>query len=580
MLYESFYSSDIYVNEGLGVYAGFVCHENSFCDCMPIWNEKKTVALLFFGENFSDLELFDELKAKHHKFDSSNAGYIVHMYEEKGLEFLRDLNGWFSGLLIDLRSSTVILFNDRFGMQRVFCYEHKDAFYFASEAKALLGAFPELRVLDVKGVTELLTCGCVLEDRTLFKNVSLLPHASAWIFGRDNRVEKSVYFTPDAWEDQPWLENAFFTERLHETLKKVLPRYFRTNQSIGISLTGGLDTRMLVANAEMPAGKYPCYTFGGMYRDCYDIVVARQVAAVCQQTHQTIPVGKEFLDEFPRYAERTVYISDGYLDVSGSSEVYANRLARDIAPVRLTGNFGGEVTRGIRQLQVMPYNQSLFDSSINQHVTFIPDTLERHKRENVLSFILFNEAPWCGNLRLSCEQSQVTMRTPYLDNDLVALMYRMPPVMRGSKETALRLISDGNAALAAVPTDRGFGGNGALSPTLRHAYREFLFKAEYAYNYGMPQWLARFDYTFKPMHFERLFLGRHKFCHYRLWYRDHLADYVKSVLLDDRTLNRPYLNRKAVEQTIEAHTRGYRNHTTEISQLLTLELIERLLIEQ
>ncbi|MDO9349669.1 MAG: hypothetical protein Q7U55_00325, partial [Deltaproteobacteria bacterium] len=84
---------------------------------------------------------------------------------------------------------------------------------------------------------------------------------------------KNFYFKPDIWENQPWLEKEFFYKILKDTFAKVLPRYFRTNQKIGISLTGGLDTRIIMANMEMAAGKYPCYTFGGMYRDCYDVKI-------------------------------------------------------------------------------------------------------------------------------------------------------------------------------------------------------------------------------------------------------------------------------------------------------------------
>ena len=52
---------------------------------------------------------------------------------------------------------------------------------------------------------------------------------------------------------------------------------------------------------------------------------------------------------------------------------------------------------------------------------------------------------------------------------------------------------------------------------------EFTFKAEYAYDYGMPQWVARIDHVLSPLHLERLFLGRHKYAHYRVWYRDVLV---------------------------------------------------------
>ena len=83
-------------------------------------------------------------------------------------------------------------------------------------------------------------------------------------------------------------------------------------------------------------------------------------------------------------------------------------------------------------------------------------------------------------------------------------------------------------ALGKIGTDRGIafrsipGVNRAL-----HWYQEFTFKAEYAYDYGMPQWLARLDHIFAPLQLEKLFLGRHKVAHFRVWYRDELSRDLK-----------------------------------------------------
>lgn len=582
MLHESFYSFGSYNNDTIGVSAGWICHQNSFCDCMPVWNEKKNLVLIYFGENFTDIDLFDKLKAKNHRFDSSNASYLIHMYEEKGINFLKDLNGWFSGLLIDLQSGEIILFNDRYGKQKIFYTESKEAFYFASEAKALLKVCPELRELDMNGLGELISCNCVLENRTIFKNIFLLPAGSSWVF-HNNDIKKEKYFIPAEWENQTWLEKEFFYDRLRETFIRILPRYFRSNQAIAISLTGGLDTRMLMSNADMPAGKYPCYTFASMYRDCNDAKIARKVASAMEQTHTDILVDQNYLTNFSNYAAKTIYITDGYLDVAGSPEVYVNKLARDIAPIRMTGNLGSEVLRNCRFLYPGLPDHQAFNPDFFVNIQGTPDKLTKLNKafSNPLTFTLSVEIPWLEANRMVCEQSQITLRSPYLDNDLVALMYRAPIGVRDNKELSLRLIEDGNTALRAIPTDRGYGGNFTFPlSNLLHLYHEFFFKAEYAYNYGMPQWLARMDYPFKYMHFEKLFLGRHKFYHFRLWYRDELAEYVKSILLDHRTLSRPYLNKKFIEHIVESHTRGYRNYTIEITQLLTIELIQRLLIER
>jgi asparagine synthase (glutamine-hydrolysing) len=95
----------------------------------------------------------------------------------------------------------------------------------------------------------------------------------------------------------------------------------------------------------------------------------------------------------------------------------------------------------------------------------------------------------------------------------------------------------------------------------------------------MPPALVRLDALVRPLRLERLFLGRHKFYHFRIWYRDVLAGYVRERLLDRRALTRPYLDPTRVETVVRRHIAGSGNATTEIHRLLTLELVHRLLID-
>jgi asparagine synthase (glutamine-hydrolysing) len=95
----------------------------------------------------------------------------------------------------------------------------------------------------------------------------------------------------------------------------------------------------------------------------------------------------------------------------------------------------------------------------------------------------------------------------------------------------------------------------------------------------MPQSVARADHVLSGLHLERLFLGRHKFYHYRVWYRDALRNYVREMLLDSKTLSRPYLNRGILENVVNGHLKGDRNYTSAIHKMLTLELVHRLFID-
>jgi asparagine synthase (glutamine-hydrolysing) len=95
----------------------------------------------------------------------------------------------------------------------------------------------------------------------------------------------------------------------------------------------------------------------------------------------------------------------------------------------------------------------------------------------------------------------------------------------------------------------------------------------------MPQWIAQVDHLFAALHLERIWLGRHKIFHFRVWYRDQLANYVREMLLDSRSLSRAYLNPAAVRTIVSGHLKGNRNYTVEIHRLLTLELVHRLFLE-
>jgi len=95
----------------------------------------------------------------------------------------------------------------------------------------------------------------------------------------------------------------------------------------------------------------------------------------------------------------------------------------------------------------------------------------------------------------------------------------------------------------------------------------------------MPQWLARIDRTLSPLRLERLFLGRHRMFHFRVWYRDSLAQYVRGMLLDARAASRPHVERGALEKTVKDHVTGRANNTREIHKLLTLEIVHRLFVD-
>jgi asparagine synthase (glutamine-hydrolysing) len=577
--HEEFYVAGVWIDETLGVYAGWAERSGSFSDGVPIADELRRIHLLFSGEEFAEPGIFQRLRGAGHDIGAGRASYLVHLYEEDP-KFPKSLNGRFHGLVADQVHGTATLFNDRYGMHRLYYHESEEAFYFAAEAKAILAVRPELRKTDPRGVGEFLACGCVLENRTLFQGIRVLPAGSAWVF-RDGTLERRhAYFEPQEWEQQSELAPEAYYQKIREVFSQNLPRYFDGNEAIGMSLTGGLDSRMILAWHKATPGSLPFYSFGGMFRDSQDVVLARRLASAFKQPFQLIPVAQDFLSHFSRYAERTVYLTDGCVDVSHSPDLYVNERAREIAPVRMTGNYGGEVLRRVRAFKPVEPAAGLFSQDFLAQIQTAAKTYYAQLDIHPLSFAVFRQAPWHHYGLLSLEETQVSLRSPFLDNDFVQTVFRAPESAVTNNDVCLRLIGEGDPNLLKMRTDRGLaGGRGPLLSKASRSWLEFTSKAEYAYDYGMPQRVAQIDHLLSPFHLERLFLGRHKFKHFRYWYQNALSKYIQEILLDSRTLSRPYLEPRALETIVRGHLKGNQNYTTAIHKVLTLELVHRLLLD-
>jgi len=579
MLHEPFYRSGIYSNEELGVYAGWVVHEGGFSDCMPVANEEKNVFMVVSGENFVDRSELRDLKTRGHEFNEEDGSSLVHLYEENPEGFFRDLNGLLSGLVVDIRSRRATLFNDRYGCSRIYYHQNREGFLFSSEAKPLLRICPELREIDPIALGEYFSCGCVLENRSLFKNVNILPAGSAWGHLGSGEWEKRKYFSPEQWEEGDPLECTEFRVQLKENLSRIIPRYLQGKQRVAVSLTGGLDSRLIMSFVDGSCETLPCFTFGAENRDSLDVKISRQVATACNQEHTTLRLGREFLSRFSEEALKTVYISEGGLSACGAYEHFLNAKAREIAPIRLTGNWGSELLRGARAFKAyLPYRDT-FQPDFYRHIEAATGTFSRIAQVQNPTFSLFVQAPWQGFGRLSVEQSQLTQRTPYMDKDFVRLVYRARKEDRSSDRVSLQVIGEARPGLLQIRTDRGAGGNSAALSWLYRSFHETAFRLEYYCGHGMPRWLSRWEKGLKLLQYERVILGRYKFHQFRKWFQNELSGYLKETALDGRTLGRGFLNAKRFEEMIQKHIRGEENYLYEIDKILTVELVHRLFVD-
>jgi asparagine synthase (glutamine-hydrolysing) len=576
MEYESFYESGMYSVPEMGIYAGWVAHENSFGAGQPFLNERRDVVLLFSGECFVDHETRTGLRQKGHELGQAAGSWLVHLYEEEGDRFFEKLNGLFSGLLIDKRQGKAFLFNDRYGVERLYWHETEEAVFFASEAKALLRILPELRAFDLEGVAQFLTFACTLEQRTLFRGVQLLPGASVWSF-ENGKCQKRKYFSPETWESQPVLPAEAFVAEFKETFQRILPRYFESESRIGISLTGGQDSRMIMACLPKAGEKPVCYTFSGEKRDTLDALLAARVAEVCGLEHQILRIGPDFFSDFASHVDRTVYVTDGSLGSLGAHEIYLNNQARALSPVRLTGVFGGEILRGVSMFKPLHVVHRLVNADLAETVTSCTRRWS-HDGEHPVTFAAFHEIPENRFALPAASRSQVSFRTPYLDNEIVALAYQAPETVRMSIDCTLSLVRANNPSLSKVPTDMGeMGEANRLAAASRRIFSKAVCKLDYLRSEGLPHGLSRLDSLLIRISSALKIAGLHKYLPYRIWFQRELAAYVDGILKDPQVRHSSLWDSRFLAHMASDHATGHKNYVREIDAVLTLDAVERLL---
>ncbi|MGR9108007.1 MAG: asparagine synthase-related protein [Gammaproteobacteria bacterium] len=577
MNFEDFYGSGICCVPEIGVYGAWVAHEGSMAAHQSAYTNRNGVTLLFSGEYFQPVHAPQESSRSCPMSNGFDPDLLLNLYDQQGDSFVRRLNGLFSGLLIDPKRKRALLFNDRYGIERIYFYEHGDTCYFASEAKGLLRAVPELRAFDDEGVAQFCAVGCTLAGRTLFRNVSLLPGGSNWIFEENKACRKERYFLPEEWESlSPLTENDFENEFL-ATFERILPRYFSADLPIGISLTGGLDTRMIMAGMPRDIPDPVCYTFCGIRGETLDAKLGARVARACGLEHHVLRIAPDFLANFGEHLDHTVFVTDGYAGALTAHEAYLNAKGRSLSRVRLTGNFGSEILRSMSTFKPINLTQDLFDKGF---YPLINSTIKDISlmREHPVTYAAFREIPLSLYGSLAAGRSQLTFRTPYLDNEIVELAFRAPVHSRQSPRSALRLVNTYRPGLAAIPTDRGlvWGGHGA-GYLIRRLYSEATFRFDYFHKEGLPHWLSPLDPLIGLLGTVGL-LGLHKYLPYRSWFKLELSAYAKEVLSDSTTQRMAYWNSVFLQSILSDHLSGRKNYLREISAILSLEATHRRLV--
>lgn len=213
----------------------------------PIFNEDRSICIVFNGEIYNHESLRAELLKKGHiYYTKSDTETIIHAYEEYGCRCLQYLRGMFAFAIYDMRKKLLFLARDRVGKKPMYYYKDDTTFIFASEIKAILKSGLVKKEINPAMLDFYLSLGYVPGSQSLFKNILKLEAGNYLLLDDNHNIEAKEYWDIRNIQinDIPYKDACF---RLKEKLIESLSLRLMSEVPLGVFLSGGLDSSSIVA---------------------------------------------------------------------------------------------------------------------------------------------------------------------------------------------------------------------------------------------------------------------------------------------------------------------------------------------
>ncbi|UOF90136.1 asparagine synthase (glutamine-hydrolyzing) [Fodinisporobacter ferrooxydans] len=347
----------VYLDHGVGL--GF--RRLSIIDLegghQPLSNEDGTVWIIFNGEIYNYQSLRRQLIDLGHTFKTeADTEVIVHLYEEKGPDCVRELRGMFAFAIWDSRNQQLFAARDYFGIKPFYYVETGDHFAFGSEIKSLLQVPGVKREVDAQSFWNYLTFQYVPEPDTMFRQIKKLPPAHRMVL--KNGTLKIERYWEASFHPEPDKPLSFFVEGTRELLKESVKIHMNSDVPRGAFLSSGVDSSTVVALLrKMEQVKTFTVGFegaGGMN----EIEYARETARILGTEHRDVVISAEtYREQLPRLA---FYQDEPVADPSAIALYFVAELASKYITVVLSGEGADEIFGGYT-IYREPLSLKMFD---------------------------------------------------------------------------------------------------------------------------------------------------------------------------------------------------------------------------
>jgi asparagine synthase (glutamine-hydrolysing) len=559
----------------------------------PVFNEDRTVWVVYNGEIYNFPELRRELEGRGHRFAThTDTEVIVHLYEEMGADCVQKLRGMFAFALWDQRHSRLLLVRDRLGKKPLHYAQIDGRLLFGSEIKALLTVAPELAETNREALLQYFYFGYIPDPLTAFLPIQKLPPGHLLEF-EEGKVRVRKYWDLPAYGTYSPRTEEECLEELESRLAEAVRIRLISDVPLGALLSGGADSSTIVAlMARACSGPVKTFSIGFREAEFNEAPYAKLVAERFGTEHHELILEPDIV-ETVEFLTRS--LEEPFGDSSMLPTYYVSRLARQHVTVALSGDGGDEIFAGYER-----YRIHLNDRSYR----WIPQWAGRFYREHVYDGLPHQlpgrnlaysiSLPWAERYAEGISLQPFQREMSLLSDDFVATSEPLRLVRDYINKAPA---SDDLSRLLYLDTKTYLPGDiltkvdrmsmltslEARVPILDHVFLEWVtsLTPEWKMRGGDQKYILRKLAERVGVPKEVLYRRKQGFALPLVhWIRNELRDLIYSVLLDPTTLQRGYFNPQGVRRILEEHFRRRRDHSPRIWRLLMFELWQRNFLEQ
>ena len=528
-----------------------------------------------------DGEFYDRGNQPLDRAEISDADWLISQYQKnQNFYFLKAIDGTYTAVLYDTHQQKLHLISDRHGMRRLYWTVYRNSLVWTSELKALLALPGYQPKIDRAAVEDFLGLRYIIGDRTWFEGVELLPAATVltWDLQEQSFFKQRYWW----WDEIAPMTGSFDEAEIIEELGRIfidaVEKRCRPGERVGITLSGGLDSRAILA--AMPNGnsrgdgRIEAVTYG--QKNCDDLRIAERAARVKKANFHPIEIdGKNWLQS----RIQTVWESDCSCSLIHMQFLSALRAItdRNLFEINLHGAWGDGVNGGHF------FEADRLDYFVQRRLGLERFSCSSVHRESVLARFAdyFEKIGFSAHIlsidnrmrsftfkdiRISLTNG-LESRTPFIDNRLQEFLYALPDaIVRDSNLYQKMLLDRFPQFYRSIPwqtTGEPIGASN-LTRTLGKISQKAIGKVDVAFNKaGVPIQLSHRSKKVNP---------NKEFANPAHWMRQEPTRAVFDKILNNRAALYPeYLDREQVKQDWKEHLNG-RNLADRLSLTISLEL--------